>query len=333
MFPPSMALQRDRLFGALGRIVSQVDQLDELVPYLQELGRDHRKFGAVAAHYPAVGASLLAALAHFSDDEDWTPELAADWAAAYDLVAQVMVDAANEGAKSMPAYWDGEIIDVDVRSLDIAVVTVRTQEPLPYQAGQSFYLELTNRRPRMWRCYTPANPPGDTELELHVRQVPGGPVSTALIRRAGRGDAVRLGPPLGQLTLEPTAQRPLLLIAGGTGLAPMKSIIGQLAADEATRPTELFHGCRTVEDVYDGPALAKLGDEFDWLNLTTVVSDDHTWDGRTGLVGEAAFDGGDRTGHDVYICGSPQMTAATVSMATEHGVPPHQIRYDAFSDS
>ena len=76
MFPVSMMQQRDRLFRALGHIVAKVDDLDVLVPFLQQLGRDHRKFGALAAHYPAVGASLLATLEQYAG-EDWTPELAA----------------------------------------------------------------------------------------------------------------------------------------------------------------------------------------------------------------------------------------------------------------
>src|SRR3954447_11791549 len=88
MFPVSMAQQRDRLFAALGEVVARVDDLDSLVPILQQLGRDHRKFGALSAHYPAVGASLLATLEHF--DEDWDDRLAADWTAAYELVAKVM---------------------------------------------------------------------------------------------------------------------------------------------------------------------------------------------------------------------------------------------------
>src|SRR5215468_7204050 len=65
MFPASMAAQRDRLVGALVRVVSNVHQVETVVPYLQQLARDHRKFGAVADHYPAVGASLLATLEHF----------------------------------------------------------------------------------------------------------------------------------------------------------------------------------------------------------------------------------------------------------------------------
>lgn len=95
LFPVSMAAQRDRLVSALARIVSDVDNIAYLSVFLRALGRDHRKFGTVAEHYAAVGTSLLATLAHFSGD-DWTPEVAADWTAAYDLVAQLMIEAAKE---------------------------------------------------------------------------------------------------------------------------------------------------------------------------------------------------------------------------------------------
>ena len=97
LFPVSMAHQRDRLFAALGDVVARVDDLDALVPILQQLGRDHRKFGTVAAHYPAVGGSLLATLEHF--DDQWSPELAKDWTEAYTLVAEVMIAAADEARR------------------------------------------------------------------------------------------------------------------------------------------------------------------------------------------------------------------------------------------
>src|ERR671927_1690421 len=105
MFPVSMAHQRDRLFSALGEVVARVDDLDSLVPILQQLGRDHRKFGTLAAHYPAVGASLLATLEHF--DDQWSPDLAKDWSEAYTVVAQVMIEAADAAAEQ-PAWWEAD---------------------------------------------------------------------------------------------------------------------------------------------------------------------------------------------------------------------------------
>src|SRR3954453_21004473 len=100
LFPVSMAHQRDRLFAALGEVVARVDDLDSLVPILQQLGRAHRKFGTVAEHYPAVGASLLATLEHF--DDDWDDRLAADWTEAYGVIADVMIGAAAAEGASPP---------------------------------------------------------------------------------------------------------------------------------------------------------------------------------------------------------------------------------------
>jgi hemoglobin-like flavoprotein len=97
MFKPGMAEQRDRLVTALGDVVSNVNNLDAVIPTLQHLGRDHaRRHGVLPEHYPAVGAALLATLEHHLGDT-WTPESAATWAEAYEVVASVMVAAAGEG--------------------------------------------------------------------------------------------------------------------------------------------------------------------------------------------------------------------------------------------
>src|SRR5258706_16107565 len=89
-----MKAQRDHLVGALGQIVGQVDRVDDLTLFLQGLGRDHRKFGALAEHYDVVGDSLLATLAHFAGDS-WTPELASDWRGAHSLVPSGLIPAAQ----------------------------------------------------------------------------------------------------------------------------------------------------------------------------------------------------------------------------------------------
>lgn len=331
MFPPGMIRQRDRLLTALGRIVANVDTIDDLAPFLEELGRDHRKFGTVAEHYPAVGEALIATLRYFSGDA-WTDKLEADWAAAFGIVAETMVAAAERAAETEPPYWDAEIVDVGHRTFDIAVVRVRTAEPLPYRAGQSVAVEALDRRPREWRWYTPANAPGGREFDLHVRLIDGGPVSTALVRSAKPGDELRLGSPIGRLTLDPESDSRLLLVAGGTGLAPMKALIEQVAADGG-RPTHLFFGVRSVREVYDADALAALDTEHDWLAVTTAVSDDTRWDGPHGVVGEVAVASGDWSGHDVYVCGSPQMVEATVKLLVTHGVPEGRIRFDEFGES
>ncbi|MDN3356624.1 globin domain-containing protein [Actinomadura sp. DC4] len=95
LFPASMAQQHKVLLAALAQIVEWVDNTDELVPYLQRLGRTHAGFGVTAGHYPEVGASLVATLKYFSGPS-WTQELEKDWVAAYGVVAEVMVKAGEE---------------------------------------------------------------------------------------------------------------------------------------------------------------------------------------------------------------------------------------------
>jgi hemoglobin-like flavoprotein len=144
LFPVSMAAQRSHLTGALVKILSEVDRVSELTAFLQGLGRDHRKFGALAEHYGAVGASLLTTLEHFSGPA-WTPEVAADWTEAYQLIASVMADAAREDEKSAPPFWRGTVVSCEQRSYDIAVLMVRPEPRLDYRPGQSVAIESAMR--------------------------------------------------------------------------------------------------------------------------------------------------------------------------------------------
>src|SRR5512139_2639452 len=141
MFPLTMDAQRDRLVGALGRIVSNVDQLGDVVPYVEQLGRDHRRFSVVAEHYDAVGASLLWTLSHFLGDR-WTAEVAADWSAAYGVVASTMVGAAERAEDREPPWWDAEVVQATRVSREIATFTVRPHQRLDYAPGQSMAMSI-----------------------------------------------------------------------------------------------------------------------------------------------------------------------------------------------
>ncbi|WNV83481.1 globin domain-containing protein [Umezawaea sp. Da 62-37] len=99
LFPISMAGQRDKFVSALGRIVASVDHAATLGPFLAHLGAGHLHFGTRPEHYPPVGESLLATLAHFEGD-NWTPQLAADWLAAYQQIAAQMIDAAARASSA-----------------------------------------------------------------------------------------------------------------------------------------------------------------------------------------------------------------------------------------
>jgi NAD(P)H-flavin reductase/hemoglobin-like flavoprotein len=336
MFPISMASQRDKLVGALGRIVSNVDRLDEVTGFIEQLGRDHRRFSVAPEHYNAVGASLLATLKQFLG-ASWTEELASDWAAAYGVIARVMVGAAEESSENAPAWWDGEVVEVDRRTMDVAVLRIRTTQPYSYAPGQSFAME-SEHRPRLWRYYSPANAPReDGELELHVQLVDGGQVSGSLIRSTKPGTTVKIGAPVGdKLVRAPGDQQPLVMVAGGTGLAPLRAIVEQVdqewqSSGEAP-PVHLFHGARVPWNLYDREVLRQLAATRPWFDYTEVVSDDSSFPGARGLVGAVAAASGPWHGRAALVCGGPQMVAHAVAQLVDAGIAPEDIRYEQFHE-
>jgi NAD(P)H-flavin reductase len=330
LFPVSMAHQRDRLFAALGDVVARVDDLEALVPILQQLGRDHRKFGTLAAHYPAVGGSLLATLEHF--DDEWSPELAKDWTEAYTLVAEVMIEAAD-AAQEQPAWWEADVVGHERRTIDVAVLQVRPRTRYEYTPGQSVSLE-TDLRPKLWRYYSPANAPRpDGLLEIHVKARDGGPVSSALVRRVGVGDVLRLGPPLGHLALDAGSDRDLLLVAGGMGLAPLKALIDQVARTGPPRRVDLFVGFRTEDQIYDRADLQRLEQDNPWLTVTYAVSDDKSSALEQGDVGDVVLRHGPWLSREVCVAGPAVMVEDTVSRLVQHGVPPQRMSSEVFAPS
>ncbi|GAA2595315.1 globin domain-containing protein [Actinomadura fulvescens] len=326
LFPPAMDVQRDRLFHALTKIVWSLDSPGALAAYLSQLGRDHRKFGVLREHYPAVGAALIATLRRFSDD--WTPEIEAAWIAAYREASTLMLAAADEDAAQAPPWWVAEVHDHDRRSHDLAVLTLRPGQPFPFTAGQ--YLTVQSARwPRVWRPYSIANAPrSDGMVRLHVRAVPGGWVSGALVRHTRTGDSVLLGPALGTMTLDPDSGRDLLLIAGGTGLAPAKALAEQAVMSGRRRAIHLLVGARTQRDLYDLPELRLLESGCPGLRVIPVLSEEPDFDGMRGRLPDVLcrFDGWDD--HDVYVSGPTDMIRTSVGELQRLGVPPARIHHD-----
>ncbi|MGR2752276.1 globin domain-containing protein [Agromyces arachidis] len=336
MFPVSMATQRDRLVGALGRIVSNVDQLGEVTAFIQQLGRDHRRFEVIAQHYDAVGASLLATLEHFLGAL-WTEELAGDWAAAYGVIASVMVEAAEASERTSPASWSARVVAVERRGLDIAVIQVRPEPELSFEPGQSVAVEVP-ARPRLWRYLSPANAPrADGTIEFHVQLVPGGQVSSTVVRDLAAGEVVRLGAPVGQeLVLdEAERRRDLVMVAGGTGLAPLRAHLERIDHDwKATGHApnvHLFHGARLPSGLYEDRLLRNLAGR-PWFTYTPVVSDDPFHDGRRGLVGDAAAaESESLQGRLALVCGSPAMVWHAVGRLRAAGIAHTDVRFEQYA--
>lgn len=331
MFPAAMSAQRDRIVGALVEVVGNVHQIDEVVPMLQQLGRDHRKYGVTSEHYPLVGASLLAALEHFLADE-WTDELAVDWAAAFGIVADVMVRAAEDADRVTPPWYDAEIVDHEVRAPGVAVFTVAPERPVDVRPGESVSLQ-SPQVPRVWRYYSPANAPrADGTLEFHVRAVDGGWLSPALVYGTGKGDVVRIGAPIGGgLTLDPASGKDLLLIAGGTGLAPLRALVEQLGQVHHQRVAYLFVGARTAGELYDLAALERLREQHRWLSVVPVVARGSGPGPGPGDVAEVAVAHRNWTDHEIYVCGNDDMVARSLAALGTVGIDPATVRVETYT--
>src|SRR5206468_4039041 len=129
-FPAGMSDQRNKLVAALGEIVSNVDQPERLVRFVEALGRDHRKFGTQAAHY----------------------------AAAFGVIARTMQDAATRADSTSPPFWTAEVVEHSRRNAHLAVITVLPDSRIDYRPGQSISVE-SHLRPKVWRHLSPANAP------------------------------------------------------------------------------------------------------------------------------------------------------------------------------
>lgn len=260
LFPDDMVEQRDRLFGALTAAVTHVDDPRALVPFLRGLGADHRRFGALAAHYPAVGASLVATVRQFSGAA-WNDEVEAAWKAAYRVIADVMVDAARQAdAAGEPSVWHAKVVRRERPAPTVAVLTLQVEPDYPFRAGQYLSLMLHDPEVRnVWRQFSIANAPRpDNTVDLHVRRVSGGTVSNLLVDRVAVGDALRLGKAMGNTTLDEGSGRPVLFVAGGTGWGAVKALIEEYAYRCPDRHATLLLAARDSEDVYDAVAVERL---------------------------------------------------------------------------
>jgi NAD(P)H-flavin reductase/hemoglobin-like flavoprotein len=333
MFPPMMDAQRDRIVQALIRIVGQADHLDELADHLRQLGRDHRKFGARPEHYDVVWRCLITSLKYHAG-RAWTADMDAAWLAAYQLVAGTMMEAAEEDARLAPAWWTARVVHHELRTRDIAVITLLPDHPYPYKPGQYLSLE-TQRWPRVWRQFSVANAPRpDNTLTLHVRAVPAGWVSNALVNHTRVGDHVRLGAPLGTMSCTTASTRDVLCVAGGTGLAPIKAIVEDMAAWNTNRMVRLFFGARRPEELYDTADLLRLAERYPWFSIIAPVSHDPRYLGERGMLPDVVARHGEYydhwAGHDVFVSGSAAMVRSTVARLQELDIPLANIRFDAY---
>ncbi|MFD8207176.1 globin domain-containing protein [Streptomyces sp. NPDC059695] len=324
MFPAAMDTQRDRLLKALLTAAEHMDDAPVLTAYLENLGRGHRKYGTRSEHYPAVGEALIGALVRYAE-KTWDEETEAAWVRTYTTISQIMIDAAADDERTAPAWWHAEVVSHDLRTPDIAVVTLRPDQPYPFLAGQYTTLE-TPWWPRIWRHYSFASAPRpDGLLSLHIKAVPAGWVSNALVHRARPGDVLRLGPPAGSMTVDHSTDTGLLCMGGGTGIAPIKALVEDVAEHGDRRPVDVFYGARSGHDLYDIDTMLRLQKTFPWLSVHPVTEEQ-------GRLPDAVCRYGPWDERDAYLSGPLAMVRRGVDALRGAGVPSDRIRHDFLAE-
>ncbi len=342
LFPADLDHQRPAFAHALRWLFDQfvAQRTDEPVAFLAQLGRDHRKYGVHESQYQSLCQALFLSL---------RAELGYRWNSAVDeavtealtLIAGVMSGAAS--ADQQPAWWDGTVIECLPASPEIAVVRLQLDTPMPYHPGQYVSVQVP-QCPRHWRYLSPAIPSNPEGLiEFHVRAVPGGLVSPAVVGQTQPGDRWRLSSPHGAMHVD-RDRGDVLMVAGSTGLAPLRALIMDLTRFGENPRVHLFFGGRYPCELYDMPTLWQIAGCNPWLSVSPVSEfpDDPAWAAdypdvepprglhvrQTGLLPGVVSRYGAWSDRQILICGRPEMVVATRDALIAGGAPAERIQHD-----
>lgn len=219
---------------------------------------------------------------------------------------------------------------------DVMIITLQlpANEVLQFHAGQ--YISVL-QKDKTERMFSLANPPHQAhQLELHIRHIPGGRFTSHVFSDMQARDILRFKGPQGTFFLREDSTRPIILVASGTGFAPIKSIIEQALYNGNQRPIHLYWGGRRPQDLY----LMELAESWQdqGINFTPVLSEaqaEDNWSGRSGLVHQAVMqDYPDLSAYEIYACGSPLMIeAASHDFSSQCKLPAEHFFADAFTVS
>ncbi len=197
---------------------------------------------------------------------------------------------------------------------DVMIVELKLPESerLQFLAGQ--YIDILLKDGRR-RAFSLANAPHqDDVLQLHIRHVPGGEFTGHVFAGMKERDIVRLSGPHGSFFLREASRKPMLLVAGGTGFAPIKALVEHAIAEKCERPMTIYWGGRARADLYLLQLAEQWAADHAYIRFVPVLADppdEDDWYGRRGLVHRAAVaDFPDLSDHQVYVCGAPGMVAA-----------------------
>lgn len=242
-----------------------------------------------------------------------------------DLVLEI--DLNNPTVQRLPSRVD----QIDHLAHDVMRLFLKlpSGKKLNYIAGQYIDIILSDSR---HRTYSIANAPReDGMIELHIRNVEGGRFSDFVFHHLEQKTILRIEGPMGAFYLRQDSSRPMLLVAGGTGLAPIKAIIEAAQQANDKRETFLYWGVRSKRDLYLQETIEKWAEQAHVSYIPVLSEPDADWRGRQGFVHQAVLqDISDLSHYDVYAAGPPIMVSAVRSSFLEAGLPETQIFHDAF---
>ncbi|SNR43494.1 FAD-binding oxidoreductase [Actinoplanes regularis] len=326
--PGATDSQREQLGRALTWLVQRIDDPPAVVAGCARLGAALAECGVQWTQLRLVGAALAEALRAGMEPGEWRQEFDQTWRWAWQHIYKWLVHGGTLVAYQ-PTVWDTEVISHELRRPDLAVVRLRPFLPLPYRPGQYVRVEVDGV-PGAQRPYSVAGSPLlNDEIELHVRAKTENGVSGTLVYETRVGDRIRVGRAEGDMGLPAEPRRGILMIAGDTGVAPMKAMLAHLAASQDPRQAVLFWGVRNLGELYDIDELMELSRQAPRITIVPVVAEGDPGPYPFGLVTDAVAAYGEWSRYEVYLAGPPLMLAATGVALRELGVDPGRIHHDA----
>ncbi len=231
-------------------------------------------------------------------------------------------------ARPRSQQMSGVVIQCRNVAPEIFQVIVEPERPLAFMAGQYVTLGFAGLE---GRSYSPSNAPGASLLSFLIRIVPDGQVSAHIAKVLRLGDECLIDGPYGSACLSEPPEGPVLLVGGGTGLAPMLSILGSLAEHSPGTECDLYIGARQPDDLLARNDLARLAKLMPRLTVTPIFSNWAPEGALQGFIAPVISDRhDDLAGHDVFIAGPPPLMESVEREAIKLGAVPERVRSDPF---
>lgn len=247
-----------------------------------------------------------------------------------------LVIEASHGAETVPAPARriATVVRIETLSPSVShlVLQIHGSDPLDFRPGQYMNVLLPDGGTR---SFSMASKPPDNVVDFHVRRLPGGRFTDARFAGLREGDALEVELPLGSFYFRRQDYRPLLMVATGTGLAPIKAILDLLHDDPDCPPVSLYWGTRTVADLYWHDRIATWRDRlYEFKYIPVLSRADAGWNGRRGYVKDSILaDFADLSECAIYLCGSPEMIASAKQAFVDRGASLQHIYTEGFVQS